>query len=197
MIDGIPLMKRSAAKAAGMARYVSGKPCPAGHNGERYVSTGQCTLCLLQHKKKWLVTNIDRSREYARERYWKNPGALCQKALEWRQQNPERTKELNVIWHLRNPHGRKTHNSNRRAREKNAPGTYTHDQITHLADVQKWKCVYCSVSLRKSYHIDHIKPFALGGTNEIQNIQLLCPACNMRKHAKHPINFARENGLLL
>jgi hypothetical protein len=26
---------------------------------------------------------------------------------------------------------------------------------------------------------------------------LLCPACNMRKHAKHPIKFARENGLLL
>ena len=159
MSEGMPITKRSAAKAAGMVRYVSGKPCPAGHNGERYVSTGQCALCLLQHKKNWLVSNIDRARNYTRERYWKNPEAQNQKTLEWRQRNPARTKELNALWHIRNPEGRKTYVANRRAREKNAPGTYTHQQIARLATVQKWKCVYCPASLRTIYHIDHIRAF--------------------------------------
>jgi 5-methylcytosine-specific restriction endonuclease McrA len=40
-------------------------------------------------------------------------------------------------------------------------------------------------------------PLFLGGSNWISNIQLLCPTCNLKKYKKHPVDWARENGLLL
>lgn len=36
---------RKAAKAAGLARYFTGKPCKRGHIDERYVGSYQCVIC--------------------------------------------------------------------------------------------------------------------------------------------------------
>jgi 5-methylcytosine-specific restriction endonuclease McrA len=33
-------------------------------------------------------------------------------------------------------------------------------------------------------HIDHIVPLAKGGKNELDNLQLLCGKCNLKKGAK-------------
>ena len=41
------------------------------------------------------------------------------------------------------------------------------------------------------------KPLALGGSNDKANLQLLCPTCNAKKSAKHPIDFMQSRGLLL
>jgi 5-methylcytosine-specific restriction endonuclease McrA len=40
-------------------------------------------------------------------------------------------------------------------------------------------------------------PLARGGSNWISNIALACPTCNKRKGAKHPIDWAQQNGRLL
>lgn len=32
-------------------------------------------------------------------------------------------------------------------------------------------------------HIDHIFPLALGGSNDLVNLQLLCETCNLKKSA--------------
>jgi 5-methylcytosine-specific restriction endonuclease McrA len=46
-------------------------------------------------------------------------------------------------------------------------------------------------------HCQTEKPIvALGGTNDISNIQLLCPKCNLSKHKKHPQEYAKEHGML-
>lgn len=66
-----------------------------------------------------------------------------------------------------------------------------------LGRLQKWKCAICSRSVKASYHIDHVMPLALGGKHEPANLQLLCPSCNVRKSAKHPVDFMRERGFLL
>lgn len=66
-----------------------------------------------------------------------------------------------------------------------------------LGAAQKWKCAICRCSVRKHYHLDHIMPLALGGAHEPKNLQLLCPSCNVRKNAKHPIQYMQERGFLL
>lgn len=39
-------------------------------------------------------------------------------------------------------------------------------------------------------------PIARGGSNTDDNVQLLCPACNLKKSAKHPVDFMQERGFL-
>jgi 5-methylcytosine-specific restriction endonuclease McrA len=85
----------------------------------------------------------------------------------------------------------------RRAREKGAAGNHTANDILFLLEKQRYKCANCSKSVRKMRHVDHIMPLAKGGSNDRKNLQILCPPCNLSKRAKHPIDWARENGRLL
>lgn len=51
-----------------------------------------------------------------------------------------------------------------------------------VAARDKYKCVYCGVSVHHSKcHVDHIVPLAKGGSNEISNLCLACEACNLKK----------------
>jgi 5-methylcytosine-specific restriction endonuclease McrA len=46
------------------------------------------------------------------------------------------------------------------------------------------KCAGCKCCLKaKKYEIDHIKPLASGGTNQIDNLQALCKSCHQDKTA--------------
>lgn len=59
-----------------------------------------------------------------------------------------------------------------------------------MIDVQEGKCNSCFSYLviegKNNYHVDHIMPLVLGGSNWPDNLQLLCPRCNMKKGSKHP-----------
>ena len=49
-----------------------------------------------------------------------------------------------------------------------------------------FKCRYCGASQKDgaTLHIDHVKPVALGGRNEITNLVTACAECNLGKSAK-------------
>lgn len=85
----------------------------------------------------------------------------------------------------------------RRASITGSGGRFTAGEIDRLRESQRGKCAYCRADLRNGFHRDHIQPISLGGSSSIDNIQLLCPACNQRKGAKDPIEFAQQVGLLL
>jgi len=84
-----------------------------------------------------------------------------------------------------------------RALRRNAEGSFKTSEIRELISKQKSKCASCYQSIDGKYHVDHIMPIKLGGSNYIDNIQILCPTCNMKKGSKHPIDWANENGRLL
>ena len=63
---------------------------------------------------------------------------------------------------------------------------------------QNGLCMYCRARLSNSAHIDvtrpithidHIIPVNQGGTNNRENLQLLCPACNLRKSDRNDDEF--------
>jgi 5-methylcytosine-specific restriction endonuclease McrA len=82
----------------------------------------------------------------------------------------------------------------RRLMERSADGTFTSDDVVGMLFSQEAKCVYCKACLLDAYHVDHILPLKLGGSNSPENLQLLCPSCNLRKSARHPDIFEREIG---
>ena len=75
--------------------------------------------------------------------------------------------------------------SHRRQDRMVGRGSFTARDVVNLYQAQRGLCVLCGVDLRMTrYHVDHIKPIAKGGRNTKENLQLLCPRCNLKKGAK-------------
>lgn len=177
-----------------MVRYFTGKPCPAGHITERWVSTGACCACIRDRTKRWqsIEANKELNRRYAKQAAARDPAKRANAFKAWRRKNPDRWKALNAKWHALHPYGRRLHQATRRARMKSAGGSFTAAQVANLIEAQGNRCPYCRVVLGTAFQIDHIKPIARGGSNDVTNIQLLCIPCNQRKHTKSSALFAVE-----
>jgi hypothetical protein len=59
----------------------------------------------------------------------------------------------------------------------------TEDEIVRLERQQMGRCSCCGVLLETSVrpNIDHKRPLALGGEDELENLQILCEECNSGK----------------
>lgn len=123
-----------------------------------------------------------------------NPGDQAAKLRAWRKANPEKYEAQN---RRRDPEQMRSIVRTRRALARGSEGKHTAADVKARYDKQRGVCPGCSASLKPGYHVDHIMPLKLGGSNGPKNIQLLCPFCNMSKNAKHPIDWARSKGLLL
>ncbi len=59
-------MKRREAKALGLDKYNTGKPCPKGHISDRYTGNGNCVQCQrvvnaeMENKKKYDRTEYNK-----------------------------------------------------------------------------------------------------------------------------------------
>lgn len=59
-------ISRKEAKARGQTHYYTGKPCKYGHIGKRFVSTGQCHACTLEHRMAYHYRHHEKSLKNAR-----------------------------------------------------------------------------------------------------------------------------------
>lgn len=78
--------------------------------------------------------------------------------------------------------------SKRRALEKKAGGIFTAKEVDDLLQVQDNECHYCGNDL-DDFHRDHKIPLVRGGRNDIVNIALACPPCNLKKNRKTDDEF--------
>jgi 5-methylcytosine-specific restriction endonuclease McrA len=109
----------------------------------------------------------------------KQSGKRAEITRRYRANNPEKVREF----------------SRRRGERK--IGILPKGTVKKIGLLQKWKCTICFVSIKETFHVDHIEPLAKGGRHEPSNIQLLCPTCNVRKASKDPISYMQERGFLL
>jgi 5-methylcytosine-specific restriction endonuclease McrA len=115
----------------------------------------------------------------------------------WKSENRERVKNLNAVWRAANPHINKIKSQKRRALSKSSGGSLSKGLVEKLIKLQQGKCPCCQQPLGDDYHLDHITPFARGGANTDDNIQLLRAGCNQKKHARDPIEFMQSRGFLI
>jgi 5-methylcytosine-specific restriction endonuclease McrA len=104
-----------------------------------------------------------------RRRYAEDPGKGRARTRSWREAHP-----LDV----------KRHRHEKRARRKQAEGSYTVEEVLTLLDAQEHRCAnpHCGQLIDKSnWALDHKIALVNGGANSIENLQWLCIPCNSRK----------------
>ena len=184
---------------------------------------GSCKACA----KAYVVANAEKLKIYAAAYREKNSEKSRSQSAAWRVENPCRVKELAKQWYLANRdsaiaatadryaanrESAKLYAANYRANNKDKKRISTQNRralqrkdgcklssglTKKLFDLQRGKCACCGTELGDNYHLDHIMPIALGGSNSDGNIQLLRQTCNNQKRAKHPIDFMQSRGFLL
>jgi len=163
--------------------------------------------------KVWRQNNPEKVRERRKEYAEKNPEKVAAGKLRHYEKHKERIladskkrrldnidhyKALSKIWRENNKEAVRTLNRNRKLRLKMVEGKHSASDISNILKLQKNKCAACAVVISGSnYHVDHIQPIALGGSNWPSNLQILCPTCNMSKGAKKPEDFYAGLGYLL
>lgn len=167
----------------------------------------------LELGRRWNLENRERVKERNRQYREANRESLISQSREYYTENRKALLTQKQEYYLANrdkiilahkeryksldPEILKVLRRNAKAKRKSAEGEHSLGEITDLFERQKGKCANCRKGLKGGYHADHIVPIALGGSNYISNIQLLCPTCNLKKHAKDPVEWANENGRLL
>lgn len=135
-----------------------------------------------EHGRNWRLKNVTRHRELQSQWRSKNKDHIAEYDRRRREQFPE----MNAA-----------KCRNRFAMKKKAKGKHSGDDVKKLFKMQRGKCAICKCGISAKYHVDHIVPISKGGSNGPENIQLLCPPCNLAKGAKNSVDFMQEKGYLL
>lgn len=150
----------------------------------------------------------ERGRKYYRENHaqrlaknaeWRaaNLDRLRQATAAWRARHPDRQKAAEDAWRAANPWITRVVSANRRARKLASQGIVSPGIVSKLFALQRGRCACCGEKLGAKYHLDHVMPLALGGAHDDSNLQLLRAVCNLRKGAKHPVEYMQQLGMLL
>lgn len=106
-------------------------------------------------------------------------GVMAERVRRYRRENPDKVREF----------------AQRRADRK--IGRLPYGTLPDLREKQRNRCAICGTSLSKGDHLDHIVPLARGGRHAPDNLQLLCPPCNLHKSDRDPIQHMQSLGRLL
>jgi 5-methylcytosine-specific restriction endonuclease McrA len=176
-------------------------------------------------KARYYQAHSDAAKERNARNYQLNKDRKSETVAEWQRNNPEKVKLARIkhaasgkekvtkqryyseniesirasskAWRDKNPDSAYRANHARRSRKLSVGGILSKGLRQKLFVLQRGKCACCGKPLGEKYHLDHIMPLSLGGTNTDDNIQLLRQRCNSQKHKKHPVDFMQERGYLI
>lgn len=154
-----------------------------------------------ERSRRYRANNPEKRRETVSRYAETNAEKIREKDRRYRAECADKVRESNRHWVVRNRdkvnatarryqarNREKAYERNRirRARELNAPGTFTKADLDLQYQSQNGLCWWCGKQLNGEYHADHMIPLARGGTNWPNNIVCACPSCNLQKHDKLP-----------
>jgi 5-methylcytosine-specific restriction endonuclease McrA len=160
-----------------------------------------CKACKYADHKRRVAANPEfyaaKQAEYDRRYTEKHPERVREAKQRWYSENHEKARETANKWTEKNREKVRLYIRMANARRRANGGRNSTKLVGEMLLKQKSKCTACKTSLKAGYHIDHVMPLKLGGTNDRSNLQLLCPRCNLQKKATHPIDFMQSRGFLL
>lgn len=150
-----------------------------------------------EYNREYYNGDIDAQRERAREYYWAHDEERKQYAREYRTEYPEKGRE----WARANRDKRRVtekkhyeshreqvlakHNR-RRAKKIGAKGSHTAVELQGLEQ----KCQCCGTTEKLT--IDHVIALNSGGSNSVENLQMLCKSCNSSKGDRKRCKLAHK-----
>lgn len=151
------------AKAQGLKRYFTGKPCKRGHIAERHVSGG-CVVCSAEDCKSY---------------YAQDPQKYMQGTADYRERNRSRCRDIQKRYYEKNSHLIKASASTHRGqRALRIPCWSELDKIAEFY-------LHCP----EGHEVDHIYPLqgkTVSGLHVLGNLQYLPRSENRSKHNKFP-----------
>jgi 5-methylcytosine-specific restriction endonuclease McrA len=160
----------------------------------------QCKECVNEHTRQYRGGRRESMREYDKKRRLKNTEKMRERAHKYRETHEDEIREHWNLWAKTHPENMATHkhkykethpeqvkihSMQRRARKRQATGSYTAEEWRNLCACYNFTCLACGRSEPEiQLTPDHIVPLARGGTNSIDNIQPLCKRCNQSKNAR-------------
>ncbi|MGI8910832.1 MAG: HNH endonuclease [Rubrobacteraceae bacterium] len=153
----------------------------------------------LEQKRRDYEANKERILADQRRYCERNEEVIKARQKRYREANEERIKTRDRAYYLANKEEIKTRiaaykrsnpdsvrasQDRRRGRKQATGGSYSAEEVANMYESQGGLCAYCELPLNGKYHVDHMTPLCLGGTNSWENLAVVCPFCNQSKHTK-------------
>lgn len=207
------LKNKESILAKARIRYLDKKEEIKKKNKERYYANRerileQCKQYRETHKEQikgksldWARRNPEKRKAIVRRYYEKkikeDPEWANKKARKYYYRDPEKARKRLREYRKERPAWNRLQKYKRRTRcgsgqvDKEHLDREFEGLVRDKLESQGYKCVYCGVDIRENYSLDHIIPLSKGGTNEINNIDLVCKPCNTRKGTRDKEYFMR------
>ncbi len=164
-------MKRREAKALGLPKYSTGKPCKKGHLSERYTKTSHCVECATKESAVWRKENPESYHKSWRKWLESNRELHGTRVRRWQDGNKEKVAADRKKWELANPD--KVREKVKRWRQK-YPEKYTAMAVASVARrakrVPKWLTSEDKWLMTQFYDVAKLRTKATGVTWEVDHV---------------------------
>lgn len=140
---------------------------------------------VIERATRWAKENTERRREIARESRRRNYSGCTERDREraraWYAEHTEVVKQRTRAWAKEHPELVVEYQRTRTSRIRGSFVEAVDRNILYQRDTGR--CGICGEQVDpKDFHIDHIKPVALGGEHSYANTRIAHPRCNRTRH---------------
>lgn len=164
-------MKRREAKALGLIKYSTGKPCKHGHFAERYVTTAICVDCVKIQSVQWKKANPEKQTASMRKWLENNRELHNTRVKRWQKANPDKVKIAATAWVKANPE--KVKQKAKRYVQRH-PAEYTARAVASVARrakrVPSWLTINDKWMMREAYKLAKLRTNMFGFVWEVDHI---------------------------